>query len=145
MVANLFRFPMFVSLLPFSYQDHVIGLSTAANNPLKTLLLDLRLSSSNSSIRVRVRKAAAILPVLELSCLGCKTCKQVQKERQLRLTRADTDSTCIRAACRAAIGVSYATAGDELRAIASADVGGTGNVGCDLSNRESRDCYDLVW
>lgn len=82
---------------------------------LETLLRNLSLGSSDGSSRVRVDKAAALLAVLQSSRLGGAD--------------ADVGGVDLGAARRRAVGVSDATAGDELRAVTGSDVLGAGVVG----------------
>lgn len=95
---------------------------------LETLLLGLGLSSSNGCSGVGVVEAAAILAVLELR----------------RLSGAHADTAGVRAARGRAVGVTDASARDELRAVTLADFARTGVVRLDLRKGRHGDCIGLA-
>jgi hypothetical protein len=97
----------------------------APDNPLETLLRNLRLSSRNDLGGIRVAKATSSLAILLASGLG----------------RADTGASGsdLRAAGRAAVSVGNASSGDELGAVSGSDVLGASVVGCDLGHGGSGD------
>jgi hypothetical protein len=106
-----------------SVQFQHLSNPASSDGPLESLLLNLGLCGSDSRLGIRVIETASILASLESSSL----------------TRADTDAIQISAASRVAVSVAYATASDELRTIAKADVGGSGVVDFELGEGKGRD------
>jgi hypothetical protein len=101
----------------------------APNNPLETLLLDLRLSCSDDCRRVRVAESTSRLAILVARCLS--------------RAHAVAGRSHLRAASGATVGVGDAAAGDELRAVAGTDILGTRGVGGDLSEGGGCDWADV--
>jgi hypothetical protein len=91
------------------------------HNPLESLLRNLRFRSSDDSRRIRVTKSTSRLSIL--------------LARRLSTADAIASSCDLRAACRAAIGVTHAATCDELRAVTGSDVFGASVVGRDLRER----------
>jgi hypothetical protein len=115
-----------ISLSPASTPQRHLSL----NNPPKPLLLHLRLRRRNHTRRIRVAEPTPRLAVLLARCLGTAD------------TRARGGN--LTAASGAAVGVGDAAAGDELCAVAGADVLGARGVGGYLREGEGRDCGALV-
>lgn len=96
------------------------------NNPLESLLRNLRLRRRNYRVRIRITEPTPCLAILLARRLG---------------TAHPVACRCyLRAARRATVSVRHATSRDELRSVAKSDVARAGLVGRNLGEREG--CED---